>query len=40
MSTHSICFYGELEKIILELSSDVDLLQLTLEIQASSEGWP
>ena len=25
-STHSICFYGELEKIILELSSNLNNL--------------
>ena len=30
MSTHTICFYGELSKIILQLSSDTLLIYSTV----------
>ena len=35
MSTYNICFYGELTKIILQLSSDVHLICSTGLLSAS-----
>ena len=39
MSTHNICFYGELTKIILQLSSNTGILLIcSTEIKVSYKG--